>query len=224
MALPADVTTGTWTLDNSHSEIGFTVISLTVSLLAIPALVLALVMLGIMGPSQIGILIVIVLLYTPIVARVVRSASAQQVRMPLPEPAQRALDDAVLGEVFGADRVLGRGDAEEDQSPEAEGSHPLGFAVERGIHREVVHPRHRADLPLDPGPVHHEDRLDEVGGGEVVLAHQPAHRCGTPPASGSFGHGGGHGGKTRERWRTPQPHWSRQEMEPGMRVAGFLRK
>ncbi|UTT68937.1 YceI family protein [Arthrobacter sp. DNA4] len=25
MALPADVTTGTWTLDNSHSEIGFTV-------------------------------------------------------------------------------------------------------------------------------------------------------------------------------------------------------
>src|SRR5437870_6338579 len=25
MALPADVTTGTWTLDNSHSEIAFTV-------------------------------------------------------------------------------------------------------------------------------------------------------------------------------------------------------
>ena len=25
MALPANVTTGTWTLDNSHSEIGFTV-------------------------------------------------------------------------------------------------------------------------------------------------------------------------------------------------------
>jgi polyisoprenoid-binding protein YceI len=25
MALPADVTTGTWTLDTSHSEIGFTV-------------------------------------------------------------------------------------------------------------------------------------------------------------------------------------------------------
>lgn len=45
------------------------------ALLAIPALVLALVMLGIMGPSQIGILIVIVVLYTPIVARVVRSAT-----------------------------------------------------------------------------------------------------------------------------------------------------
>jgi peptide/nickel transport system permease protein len=45
------------------------------SLLAIPALVLALVMLGTLGPSPVGIVIVIVLLYTPIVARVVRSAT-----------------------------------------------------------------------------------------------------------------------------------------------------
>lgn len=45
------------------------------SLLAIPALVLAMVMLGTIGPSPIGIIVVIVLLYTPIVARVVRSAT-----------------------------------------------------------------------------------------------------------------------------------------------------
>ena len=45
------------------------------SLLAIPALVLALVMLGTIGPSAVGIIFVIVLLYTPIVARVVRSAT-----------------------------------------------------------------------------------------------------------------------------------------------------
>ena len=45
------------------------------SLLAIPALVLALVMLGTIGSSPVGIIIVIVLLYTPIVARVVRSAA-----------------------------------------------------------------------------------------------------------------------------------------------------
>ena len=45
------------------------------TLLAIPALVLALVMLGTIGPSEIGIVIVIVVLYTPIVARVVRSAT-----------------------------------------------------------------------------------------------------------------------------------------------------
>ncbi len=45
------------------------------SLLAIPALVLALVMLGTIGPSNIGIIIVIVLLYMPIVTRVIRSAT-----------------------------------------------------------------------------------------------------------------------------------------------------
>jgi peptide/nickel transport system permease protein len=45
------------------------------SLLAIPALLLALVMLGTIGPSPIGIVIVIVLLYVPIVTRVIRSAA-----------------------------------------------------------------------------------------------------------------------------------------------------
>lgn len=44
-------------------------------LIAIPALVLALVMLGTLGGSAIGIYAVIVLLYTPIVARVVRSST-----------------------------------------------------------------------------------------------------------------------------------------------------
>lgn len=45
------------------------------SLLSIPALVLALVMLGVAGPSDIGIIIVVVLLYVPIVTRVIRSAT-----------------------------------------------------------------------------------------------------------------------------------------------------
>lgn len=45
------------------------------SLLAIPALVLALVMLGTIGSSAVGIVVVIVVLYTPIVARVVRAAT-----------------------------------------------------------------------------------------------------------------------------------------------------
>lgn len=45
------------------------------SLLAIPALALALVMLGIFGASALGIVIVITLLYTPIVARVVRAST-----------------------------------------------------------------------------------------------------------------------------------------------------
>jgi peptide/nickel transport system permease protein len=45
------------------------------SLLAIPALVLALVMLATIGSSDVGIIIVIVLLYVPIVTRVIRSAT-----------------------------------------------------------------------------------------------------------------------------------------------------
>ena len=43
------------------------------SLLAVPALLLALLLLGTVGPSRSSILIVIVIVYTPIVARVVRS-------------------------------------------------------------------------------------------------------------------------------------------------------
>ncbi|MHB0856808.1 MAG: ABC transporter permease [Anaerolineae bacterium] len=44
------------------------------SLLALPALLLALLLLGAFGPSRTGVLLVIVIVYTPIVARVVRSA------------------------------------------------------------------------------------------------------------------------------------------------------
>jgi peptide/nickel transport system permease protein len=43
------------------------------SMLALPALLLALLLLGAIGPSQSGVLAVIVVVYTPIVARVVRS-------------------------------------------------------------------------------------------------------------------------------------------------------
>jgi len=45
------------------------------SLLALPAVLLALLLLGTMGPSRRGVLIVIVIVYTPIVARVVRSVA-----------------------------------------------------------------------------------------------------------------------------------------------------
>lgn len=45
------------------------------SLLALPALLLALLLLGTLGPSRSGVLIVIVVVYVPIVARVVRSVT-----------------------------------------------------------------------------------------------------------------------------------------------------
>ncbi|MCK4976308.1 MAG: ABC transporter permease [Anaerolineales bacterium] len=50
-----------------------TVMRLFDSLLALPALLLALLLLGIMGSSSSSVLIVIVVVYTPIIARVVRS-------------------------------------------------------------------------------------------------------------------------------------------------------
>lgn len=43
------------------------------SLLALPALLLALLLLGTVGPTRYGVMLVIVMVYTPIVARVVRS-------------------------------------------------------------------------------------------------------------------------------------------------------
>lgn len=48
------------------------------SLLAIPALLFALLMLGMLGTSRTGILVVLVIVYTPIVARVVRSVVLQE--------------------------------------------------------------------------------------------------------------------------------------------------
>lgn len=45
------------------------------SLLALPALLMALVLLGILGPSNNSVLIVVAVVYTPIVARVVRSVA-----------------------------------------------------------------------------------------------------------------------------------------------------
>ena len=57
-------------------------------LLALPALLLALLVLGILGPSMMGIILVIVVVYTPIVARVVRSVVLDVKNMGFVEAAQ----------------------------------------------------------------------------------------------------------------------------------------
>lgn len=70
------------------------------SFLSLPALLLALLLLGIMGPSQNSVLIVIVIVYTPIVARVVRSVV-------LSVKAKAFVEAAITqGEPLG--RILGR--------------------------------------------------------------------------------------------------------------------
>jgi len=79
------------------------------SLLAIPALLLALVLLGTIGPSSSGVLIVIAVVYTPIVARVVRSETlalrqrgfVETARLQ-GEPLWRILVQEILPSVFPA--------------------------------------------------------------------------------------------------------------------------
>ena len=52
--------------------------------------------------------------------------------------------------------------------------------------------------------MYHEERLNEIGSAELVLAHQPAQGLGSAAAAGSVADGGGHEGKTRERGHPPQ--------------------
>ena len=77
----------------------------------------------------------------------------------------------------------------------AERPDPIGLAIERLVHREMTDARHRGDLALDPAAVHHENGLDEIAGGQLVLPHQAAHGLGAPPAAGTFHGGGNHDGR-----------------------------
>ena len=96
-----------------------------------------------------------------------------------------------------ADLVLGRRQAEQQHRRDAERPDPVHLAIERFVDRQVADAGHRADLALDPGTVDDEDRLDEVGGVELMLAHEPPEGVGAPPAPRTMDRGGGHGGKTR---------------------------
>ena len=54
------------------------------------------------------------------------------------------------------------------------GPDPVHLAVEHLVHRELENAGHGADLALDTGAVDHEDRLNQISGAKLVLAHQPA--------------------------------------------------
>ncbi len=74
------------------------------SLLAMPALLLALLLLGILGPSGSSVLIVILVVYTPIVARVVRSVALSVKTKGFVEAAR--LQGESLGRIFFARSFL----------------------------------------------------------------------------------------------------------------------
>ncbi len=141
----------------------------------------------------------------------------QQIGVALAQPAERALHDAVLGEVLGPDVVLRGREPEENDRRDAERLDPVHLAVERFVHRQVVDARHRVDLALDPLAVDHEDGLDEIAGSQLVLAHQAAQGLGAAAAAGALDRGGSHEGKTRERGHPLQP---RETSRTGTRHGG----
>ena len=78
-------------------------------------------------------------------------------------------------------------------------------SIQHLVHREMIDAGHGADLALDPGAMHHEQRLNQIGRGQLVLAHQLAYGARPAAAPGSIGGRKGHEGKTRERPPGPQP-------------------
>ena len=84
------------------------------------------------------------------------------------------LDDAVIVVIgAGALGVLVRGDPEQDHGGDAErgGAARLGHRLGD---REPVDPRHRPDRLASLDALGHEQRVHEVGRGELRLAHEPA--------------------------------------------------
>jgi hypothetical protein len=81
----------------------------------------------------------------------------------------------------------------------------------------MLHAGHRVDLALDPSAMDHEDGLDQVTRGQLVLADQPAKSLGATAAARSLVGGGRHEGKTRERRHPLQP---RETCAAGTRHGG----
>ena len=69
------------------------------------------------------------------------------------------------------------------------------LAVECLVHREMPDPRHRGDLAFDPAAVDHEEGLNQVPGGQLVLAHESTQRLGATAAAGTLPRGGNHDGR-----------------------------
>ena len=97
----------------------------------------------------------------------------EQLGVSLLDRAGRQLHDAVIVVRARALGVFGRGDPEQQHGGDAE----LGSAARlnhgRGD-REPVDPGQRPDRLAPIQPLGHEQRVDEIGRGELGLAHEPA--------------------------------------------------
>lgn len=119
--------------------------------------------------------------------------------MPLTQTTECPLHDPVIREVFRADLVLGRRKPKQQHCRNPQRPNLVHLAVKHLVHRQLPDVRHRADLALDARPMDHKQRLDEVSGRQLMLAHQLAYCCRPASTPRAIGGREGHGGKTRDR-------------------------
>ena len=100
--------------------------------------------------------------------------------------ADRLLHDAVVGVALGAERVLGRGQPEQDHAADPELLDLLSLARHL-VDRQVVAAGQRRDLAPQPLAGRHEQRVDQVRGRERRLAHHRAQPLAAPQPPGPLG-------------------------------------
>jgi len=87
---------------------------------------------------------------------------AQEIGVPLSDPAERLLDDSGLRVVFRTELIFLSRYSEEQHCLNSHRPNSVYLSIQRLIHGELENIRHRSDLTLDPSSMHHEKWLDEV--------------------------------------------------------------
>jgi hypothetical protein len=115
--------------------------------------------------------------------------------MPLANPAERLLDDAMVGVVLRPDLILAGRNSEQEDSLNSQRAYPVDLLVEHLVDRELKHLGHGRDLALDCAPVHHKEGLDEIGRRKFVFPDELTDGTGSAPSSGSVAEREGHKGR-----------------------------
>jgi hypothetical protein len=120
---------------------------------------------------------------------------SQQIREPVAKQPDASLDDPVVRKILRPDLVLGGGYPEKNDARDVESADLLHLPLQHFVDGEVKHAWHRADLALDGAPVHDEEWLDQVGGGETVFPDETAQRVSPAAAARSYSWSGRHEGR-----------------------------
>jgi len=104
--------------------------------------------------------------------------------MTVADPAQCPLDDPIVGVILRACLILLSGETKQNDRRNSVRPDGIHLPVEHLVHRQLKYTGHGRNFPRRPLSVNHEDRLDEVGGRQLVLAHQLPQHGRAAPASG----------------------------------------